>query len=309
MIRIRNVSKTYDRLRAVRSMSLDVEKGAMVGFVGPNGAGKTTLFKMIATLVKPDTGSIHVDGKDVRFFSAPTRKMLGFMPAEFGKVPHMTVSEYLSYFGAAHGISARRRAQRIEDVLMLTDLGERAEMPVGAGSTGIKQRILIAKTLIHDPEILLLDEPAAGLDPRARIEIREILKELNKIGKTILLSSHILADLEEICDSIVIIEHGQRILSGNLNELKDRIRDESFKSIEMETTADAIEKALATLKASAAVSHLECQRRKISFRTSLASANPILMILIQNNIEIKCWNEEEPDLEDVFMKQTKGVIG
>lgn len=309
MIRIRNVSKTYDTLRAVRNISLDIERGAMVGFVGPNGAGKTTLFKMIATLVKPDTGTVHVDGKDARFFPAPIRKKLGFMPAEFGKVPHMTVTEYLSYFGAAHGIPGDRRASRIEDVLMLTDLTDRAEMPVAAGSTGIKQRVLIAKTLIHDPEILLLDEPAAGLDPRARVEIREILKELNKIGKTILLSSHILADLEEICDSIVIIEHGQRILSGDLDELKDRIREDAYKDIHIETTETAIDKALAVLKSNRDVSHLERQRRKISFRTTLPNANPIILALIQNEVEIKRWNEEEPDLEDVFMKRTKGVIG
>lgn len=309
MIRIRNVSKTYDELRAVRSISLDIKEGSMVGFVGPNGAGKTTLFKMIATLTKPDVGTVHVGGYDTRFQAAPVRRMLGFMPAEFGKVPHMTVREYLSYFGAAHGIPSNRREQRIDDVLVLTDLEARSEQPVAAGSTGIKQRVLIAKTLIHDPAILLLDEPAAGLDPRARIEVREILKELNKLGKTILLSSHILADLEEICDSIVIIEHGKVILSGDIDDLKGNIADQNTKNIEMETSDECIEKAIAALKVLDKVSSIHRDRRRLTFQTTVSDTNVILQTLIDNKVTIRRWIEEEPDLEDVFMHRTKGVIG
>lgn len=309
MIRIRGVTKSYDALRAVRGISLDIAEGSMVGFVGPNGAGKTTLFKMITTLQKPDTGTVHVKGFDVRFNAGDVRRICGFMPAEFGRVPHMTVREYLSYFGAAHEIPWSKRKQRIEDVLLLTDLEARADMPVAAGSTGIKQRVLIAKTLIHDPEILLLDEPAAGLDPRARIEVREILKELNQLGKTILLSSHILADLEEICDTIVIIEHGQVVLSGRIDDLKNKMRDRAVKEIELETADGQLDRALAVLKVRRDVQDLGQDRRKLTFRTSLPNANPILLGLIENEIEIKSWNEEEPDLEDVFMHRTKGVIG
>lgn len=309
MIRIRNVSKTYDVIQAVRNISLDIPRAGMVGFVGPNGAGKTTLFKMIATLQKPDVGTVHVDGKDTRFHPGPVRRILGFMPAEFGRLPHMTVREYLSYFGAAHGIPHGQREQRIDDVLVLTDLEARAEQPVSAGSTGIKQRVLIAKTLIHDPEILLLDEPAAGLDPRARIEIREILKELNNLGKTILLSSHILADLEEICDSIVIIEHGKVVLSGQLAELKERLRDDSIKDIELETRLDQTDKALAALKVRDDVENLSRERGRLRFRTRLPNANPLILALIENEVEIVKWTEEQPDLEDVFMQRTQGLVG
>lgn len=308
LVRCRDVTKRFDTTVAVRSVTLDVPRGGLVGVVGPNGAGKTTLLRMIATLAKPDVGTISVDGVDTVEDPARVRRRIGYMPAEFGKFPDMSVEEYLRFFAAAHGVDREERSRRVEDVLQLTDLVPRRDEPVSAGSTGIKQRVLIAKTLVHDPELLILDEPSAGLDPRARIEVREVLKELNKIGKTILLSSHILADLEEICDRITIFERGTIVVDGNLEELRAKQRDARHRTFVVEVSPEALERALQTVAARGDAVEPRNEGNRVRFRTTGANANGVLGALVAADIEVRRFAEETPRLEDVFLQATKGGL-
>jgi len=309
MVEVEDVWKRYDRTQAVRGISLPVERGSLLGLIGPNGAGKTSLLKMIATLNKPDRGAIRVMGRDVRTAVGPIRRRLGYMPAEFGRMPDMTVAEYLGYFGAASGVPREERARRVEDVLELVDLLERRDTLVSAGSTGIKQRILIAKTLVHDPDLLVLDEPAAGLDPRARIEIREILIELNRLGKTIIISSHILSDLEEICDRIAIIEHGELVNFGTLDDLTAGLRagKESHDWL-LRVPRERLPTVHEVLLELPDVLEIDHEDEGLRFRTAAPDANAVLARLIAEGVPILAFREEGPRLEDVFMSRTRGTI-
>jgi ABC-2 type transport system ATP-binding protein len=309
MVDVQNVWKRYDTTLAVAGISLSIERGALLGLIGPNGAGKTTLMKMVATLNKPDRGTVRIMGRDVRVAVATIRRRLGYMPAEFGKMPDMTVHEYLSFFGAAAGIPRVERARRVADVLELVDLVDRKDSLVSAGSTGIKQRILIAKTLVHDPDLLVLDEPAAGLDPRARIEIREILRELNRLGKTIVVSSHILADLEEICDSVAIIEHGRLVTYGGITALTDALRGRSTSHAwHVRVPGDQVAQAHEVLLTLPDVEGVGVEEEGLRFRTTAKDANFALRALLDHDVVIQRWSEEGPRLEDVFMKETEGTI-
>jgi ABC-2 type transport system ATP-binding protein len=306
-VRCRAVTKRFDTTIAVRAVTLDVPKGGLVGVVGPNGAGKTSLLKMIATLAKPDVGTIEVDGIDVARFPARVRSRIGFMPAEFGRFPDMSVEEYLRFFAAAHGVGRRERDDRVRAVLELTDLVPRKDDPVATGSTGIKQRVLIAKTLVHDPDLLILDEPSAGLDPRARIEIREVLKELNRLGKTILLSSHILADLEEICDRVTIFERGRLVVDGAIAELRTAQRDARDRTFVVTVPQDRA--AAAQAKVAELARDVTADGAKVRFRTAEGkNANPVLAALIASEIELLSFSEETPRLEDVFLRATRGGL-
>lgn len=309
LVEVQRVWKRYDDITAVRNVSLTIGRGELLGLIGPNGAGKTSLMKMIATLAKPDRGRVKIMGRDARLPMGPIRRRLGYMPAEFGKMPEMTVVEYLSYFGAAAGVPRRERQRRIGDVLELVDLVERSDSLVGSGSTGIKQRILIAKTLVHDPELLILDEPAAGLDPRARIEIREVLKELNSLGKTIVVSSHILADLEEICDHVAIMEKGQLVTHGSIAGLTEELRGTAQRigwtlRVDMERRDEAYE----LLAALPELSNLTRDEGAIRFETAKRDANHVLAAMLKNSITVLEFKEEGPRLEDVFMRRTLGAV-
>ena len=309
LVEVERVWKRYDVVTAVRNVSLTIQRGELLGLIGPNGAGKTSLMKMIATLAKPDRGRVRIMGRDARLTMGPIRKRLGYMPAEFGKMPDMTVVEYLSYFGAAAGVPRRERKRRIEAVLELVDLVDRSESLVGSGSTGIKQRILIAKTLVHDPELLILDEPAAGLDPRARIEIREVLKELNSLGKTIVVSSHILADLEEICDHVAIMERGRLVTHGSIAGLTDQLRETTAaRRWRIGVLPDALEPAEELLATLPDVSALGREGHLITFETADRDANFVLRALIEAQVTVLDFREEGPRLEDVFMRQTEGAV-
>jgi ABC-2 type transport system ATP-binding protein len=309
LVRCRAVTKRFDTTIAVRGVTLDVPRGGLVGVVGPNGAGKTSLLRMIATLAKPDVGTIELDGIDVIRDPARVRRRIGYMPAEFGRFPDMSVEEYLRYFAAAHGIDRAERARRVEDVLQLTDLVPRRDEPVSAGSTGIKQRVLIAKTLVHDPELLILDEPSAGLDPRARIEVREVLKELNRIGKTILLSSHILADLEEICDRITIFERGAIVVDGNLDELRSQKRVAGTRTFSVEIPSESAPRAFEVIAAFPDAKEPRAEASRIRFKTSEGTnGNGVLGALVAAGIEVRRFAEETPRLEDVFLQATKGGL-
>src|SRR5262249_55335484 len=205
------------------SLNLQIPEGEIFGFIGPNGAGKTTTIRMLATLLLPTKGEIRIAGMNPEEEPREVRRMIGYMPDAFGVYPDLTVNEYLDFFAAAYKIAPDKRSTLIDDVLELTDLTQKKKELVEALSRGMKQRLCLAKTLLHDPSILLLDEPASGLDPRARIEIRELLKELKKMKKTILISSHILSELSDFCTSIGIIEKGKLVVAGSLDDIEARI--------------------------------------------------------------------------------------
>ena len=310
MVEVREVWKRYDTTQAVRGISLTIPRGSLLGLIGPNGAGKTSLLKMIATLSKPDRGAIAFMGRDVNQAVGPIRRRLGYMPAEFGRLPDMTVAEYLSYFGAAAGVPSAERAQRVEDVLELVDLAERRDSLVSAGSTGIKQRILIAKTLVHDPDLLVLDEPSAGLDPRARVEIREILVELNRLGKTIIVSSHILADLEEICDQVAIIEHGRLVAHGTISDLTDALRSRTPEASgwRLYVRRDQLDQAFELLLALPDLQAVQREDDGLRFQTPGADANVVLRAVLEADLAVLGFEQAGPRLEDVFMTQTDGTI-
>src|SRR5919206_511038 len=217
LVEIENLRKEYKNLVAVRGLSLTLDAGDIFGFIGPNGAGKTTTIKMLATLLAPTSGTARVDGIDVREDPEAVRGRIGYMPDAFGVYDDFKVWEYLDFFAAAYRIPRCDRAALIDDVLELTTLTVKKDAYVEELSRGMKQRLCLAKTLIHDPKVLLLDEPASGLDPRARIEIKELLKELKAMGKTIIVSSHILPELADFCTSVGIIERGELIVAGPID--------------------------------------------------------------------------------------------
>src|SRR5256714_6766974 len=225
MIEIRHLRKEYRELVAVKDLNLELEPGDIFGFIGPNGAGKTTTIKMLATLLMPTAGSALVDGIDVVKYPEQVRSIVGYMPDFFGVYDDIKVWEYLDFFAAAYRIPKQKRPKVIDDVLTLTDLNVKKDAYVESLSRGMKQRLCLAKTLVHDPKVLLLDEPASGLDPRARIEIKELLKELRNMGKTIIISSHILPELADFCNKIGIIEKGEMIVSGDVNDIVRQVRE------------------------------------------------------------------------------------
>jgi len=224
IVRATGLVKRYDKTLAVAGLDLDIAAGEIFGLVGPNGAGKTTTLRILATLLVPDRGDAEVAGASVRRNPNDVRRVLGFMPDSFGVYDDMKVWEYLDFFARCYGIPAERRRRTIGDLLELVDLGAKRDVYVQGLSRGMQQRLCLAHTLVHDPQVLLLDEPASGLDPRARVELRELLRELRSLGKTILVSSHILPELEELCTSVAIIDRGQVLAHGKVAEIEKRLR-------------------------------------------------------------------------------------
>jgi ABC-2 type transport system ATP-binding protein len=224
IVTARGLVKRYDRTLAVAGLDLDVGEGEIFGLVGPNGAGKTTTLRILATLLVPDAGDAEIAGASVRRNPNDVRRVLGFMPDVFGVYDDMKVWEYLDFFARCYGIPADRRRRMIGDLLDLVDLGSKRDTYVQGLSRGMQQRLCLAHTLVHDPLVLLLDEPASGLDPRARVELRELLRELRALGKTILVSSHILPELEELCTSLAIIDRGQVLAHGRVADIERRLR-------------------------------------------------------------------------------------
>ncbi len=308
MITATALSKIYDDIEAVKEVSLDVDRGQTLGLIGPNGAGKTTLLRMLATLAKPDAGAIRINGFDALREPREIRRRLGFMPAEFGMPRDMNIREYMRYFACLAGLSRSERDAAIDQALELTDLQGRDEVMVSGLSTGNKQRLLLAKTLIHDPELLILDEPSSGLDPRARVEVREILQELAGLGKTIVISSHILKDLESICSHVLIMEAGRVAAAGDMADLKARIKA-SDHAVRIRVAPHATEDALARLSALECVH--QCQDKGdgwLEVETRDSHWNALLLCLINAEIDVLGLTEQTSDLESVFIHSTKGQV-
>jgi ABC-2 type transport system ATP-binding protein len=224
IVRTSGLIKRYPGTVAVAGLDLDIAEGEIFGLVGPNGAGKTTTLRILATLLRPTSGEAEIAGISVTKNPDAARRVLGFMPDVFGVYDDMKVWEYLDFFARCYGIPASRRRQMIGDLLDLVDLGDKRNSYVQGLSRGMQQRLCLAHTLVHDPQVLLLDEPASGLDPRARVELRELLRELRSLGKTILISSHILPELEELCTSVAIVDHGRVLAQGRVADIERRLR-------------------------------------------------------------------------------------
>lgn len=308
MIRIENVSKYFDEKAAVEAMSLEIPTGSLFGLIGPNGAGKTTTLKMLATLVKPDRGRILIDGADITRDVREVRTRAGYMPDAPGAFRGLTCEEYLLFFGRAYGLHSRRLARRVEDVIELTDLSGLREDLTTALSTGMRQRLLLAKTLLHDPALLLLDEPASGLDPRARIEIRSLLKILSRMGKTIVISSHILADLEEICTDVGIIEEGRLVWHGPLTEAT--AAGEGTRSVvAVLRVPDGEAAGVGTrLKELDWVVSVAERGDRIEIEIPADRGNDLLSAAIATGVEILSFAREMKDLEAIFLRRTRGIV-
>jgi len=313
-IEIKELSKSYGRRPAVEGLSLAVESGNIYGFVGPNGAGKTSTIRMIAGLLQPDSGQIFVCGHSVALNPQRVKRLIGYMPDFFGVYPDLKAWEYLDFFAACYQIPEVSRPSLIDGLLELIDLKHRKYDLVDRLSRGMKQRLSLARTLIHDPQVLLLDEPAAGLDPRARIEIRELLVELASMGKTIFFSTHILADVAQVCTHVGIIEAGKLVTSGRLDEL--RLQIALGRRIEIEIL-DRIEEAQELLQGIASVTQVKSKpAHNLGERHSLvaefsgddAALSQMLAQLVEQGIPVLHFSEDNRDLEEVFMRTTKGLV-
>ncbi|MBK8616267.1 MAG: ABC transporter ATP-binding protein [Anaerolineales bacterium] len=296
---------------AVNNISFNIEGGEIFGLVGPNGAGKTTTMRMLVTLLKPDHGEILVGGYSIRKNANDVRRQIGFMPDSFGVYGDMTVQEYLDFFGACYKIHPQQRAHLITDLLDLVDLGHRRDDMVDTLSTGLKQRLGLARVLIHDPSILVLDEPASGLDPRARVEIRELLLEVARLGKTILFSSHILADVGELCTRVGIIEDGKLAALGTLQQLSEHVMPHRQIHIGLLDRKEEAKTMLQSITGVSEVRIVENTSRislEVDFTGDDESIHQLLAKLLAAGFPVVHFSEESKNLEEVFMRTTKGIV-
>lgn len=307
MIEIINLTKRYGSFTALNNLSLTIEKGSVFGFVGPNGAGKTTTFSILSTLLAPTSGTVYVNGYDVTKFPKQVRKNIGYMPDFFGVYDQFKVHEYLDFYGASYGLKRIEREKIAPQLLELVNLSDKKNAYVDTLSRGMKQRLCLARSLIHDPEVLILDEPASGLDPRARIEMREILKELKKMDKTILISSHILPELAEMCDEIGVIEQGTLLAHGNVKEIEKRLRANKILLISIKGDMDKAEGLFKTIEY---IEQIECDKEENLLRLSFSGTDEQQMNLLKRSIDagiqILTFTQKESNLEDIFLEITKG---
>ena len=299
--------KRYDRTLAVAGLDLDVPAGEIFGLVGPNGAGKTTTLRILATLLVPDGGDAEIAGASVRRNPNDVRRVLGFMPDSFGVYDDMKVWEYLDFFARCYGIPAARRRRIIGDLLELVDLGAKRDAYVQGLSRGMQQRLCLAHTLVHDPAVLLLDEPASGLDPRARVELRELLRELRALGKTILVSSHILPELEELCTSVAIVDRGQVLAQGRVSDIERRLRFGAVLRVRLLAEGDDLEAARARFAADADVASavlLDDGTIELGFRGDDAATARLLAQSVAAGMPIVSFARAASDLEELFLQVT-----
>jgi len=309
MIVCRSLCKAYGQFMAIENIDLVVEKGDTFGFIGPNGAGKTTTMQILSTLLEPTSGEAKVGGYSVVEYPDEIRKLLGYMPDQFGVYDGMKVWEYLDFFAGAYRLPKSARAQSVSDVLELTELSQKREFFVEALSTGMRQRLCLAKTLLHDPQVLILDEPASGLDPRARIEMRELLKELTRMGKTIMISSHILPELADFCNRIGVIEAGKLITAGRVDDIMDSLQAGRRITVKLlKNTTQAAE----WLQDQQHVSGIDFEEGRSTIAFEFSGELEELALLSQHlaepNYGLIGFEEEKTDLEDIFLKVTEGIV-
>ena len=307
MLRTENLTKEYGQLRAVDNLNLEIERGDIMGFIGPNGAGKTTTIRMVASLLRPTSGTAYVAGVDVTKDPDAIRSLIGYMPDFFGVYDDVKVWEYLDFFASAYRIPPGKRKRTIDDVLELTDLTGKRDAFVSELSRGMTQRLCLAKTILHDPQLLLLDEPASGLDPRARIEIKDLLRALRDMGKTILISSHILPELADFCNKIAIIEQGRLVVSGDVGEITDQCRGGTRLRIGV---VDRQDEAMAFLEGLDCIGEVKPEDGSllVSYCGVEGEYHEVLNALVTGGFKVRSFSESEVDLEDVFLKVTRGAV-
>ncbi len=307
IVRAQGLVKRYDGTLAVAGLDLDVPAGEIFGLVGPNGAGKTTILRILATLLEPTSGDAEIAGASVRRNPNDVRRVIGFMPDVFGVYDDMKVWEYLDFFARCYGIPATRRRQMIGDLLDLLDLGDKRDSYVQGLSKGMQQRLCLAHTLVHDPAVLLLDEPASGLDPRARVELRELLRELQTLGKTILISSHILPELEELCTSVAIVDRGQVLAQGRVAEIEQRLRLGAVLRVRVLGDGDAVEAARRHFAADADVASsalLADGTIELGFRGDDEASARLLSAAVAAGLRVTSFARAASDLEELFLQVT-----
>ncbi len=331
MIETSDLTKVYGSLKAVNSLNLSLKEKDVFGFIGPNGAGKTTTMRILATLLQPSWGEASVCGQSIYTNPREIRRLIGYMPDFFGVYDDMKVIEYLEFFAAAYRINGPERRKRCNEMLELVDLGYKRDALATSLSRGMTQRLGLARVLLHDPQVLLLDEPASGLDPRARIEIRQLLKRLRDMGKTIMVSSHILPELADVCNKIGIIERGTMLVNAEVSDVMKQVRqqvtviiglgvkstatqsDKSPCAIESMTPAD-FQRAGKIMESTGIVESIDTfsdpvsgERFRVTLKKGLEDYSPLSVILVQNGFALTHFAEQEINLETAFMMLTKGI--
>ena len=306
MIETRDLTKKYGELYAIKSIDINLARGDLFGFIGPNGAGKTTTMRILATLLNPTWGEAYVGGHSIYTKPKEIRRIVGYMPDFFGVYDDMKVIEYLEFFAAAYRIRGPKRRQVCDEVLELVELGYKREALVTSLSRGMTQRLGLARVLLHDPQVLLLDEPASGLDPRARIEIRTLLKRLGTMGKTIMVSSHILPELADICNKVGIIERGELVFNGSVDELLKLVRPQTVINIGVAGDRDAaarlLERHELVDKVGTNKDHLT-----VTLVNGHRDYSDLATLLVTSGHKLTLLQEDELNLETAFMKLTKGI--
>ncbi len=307
MIEIQHFTKKFGKLVAVNDLCMEIGEGEICGFIGPNGAGKSTTIRFLATLSKATLGDATIAGYSVARQPRKVRAVIGYMPEEFGVYDGMRVWEYIDFFGAAFGVKLAKRRKVVNDVLELVDLTHKRDDLVQALSRGMKQRLCLAKSLVHDPQVLILDEPASGLDPRARIEMKALLKELRHMGKTVLISSHILSELADLCDTVAIIERGNLLAFGNIDEIAKKLREHRIFEIQLPQSSPVLGEILGSHPD--VVSYDEFDGHySVNFTGDNEALVELNRKMIQSGVALITLRELETDLEEMFMKITTGAV-
>jgi len=307
VIETNQLTKRYGDLIAVNNINLKLSEGDVFGFIGPNGSGKTTTMRMLATLLSPDYGEAYVCGKSIYTHPQEIRRMVGFMPDFFGVYDDMTVIEYLEFFAAAYRINGPGRRKVCEEKLELVDMSFKRDAMVNQLSRGQTQRIGLARVLLHEPQVLLLDEPASGLDPRARIEIRNLLKKLGEMKKTVIVSSHILPELADVCTRVGMIEKGHLIVDGLVEEVMRKARRSILLLIRVKERTEA---AAALLQQHSGVNSVDIKNDTIyaTLNAEILDYSELPTMLLESGFKLTLFREEEVNLETAFMELTKGLV-
>ena len=307
LLQFRNLNRRYGKVRAVHDLSFTMERGQITGFVGPNGAGKTTAMRIAATLDVPDSGDVEVDGVSVLVEPRQARMRIGYMSDQFHPYPNLDILQYLDFFARAYGLRGKHRQQTVRSVARFCGLEGFQDRPATALSKGMGQRLHLAKTLLHDPQLLILDEPASGLDPRARIEFRALIKELAVAGKGVLISSHILPELGEMCDSVVVIERGQRIVSGSIADIQKAAELQQAVVARLLGDAEQFERFL-LVQPDVSDVVVDGLRVRFAFRGDDEAMGDLLARAITQGLPVVEFARAEANLEDIFLSTTKGKL-
>lgn len=303
MLKTRNLQKKYGNYHALDGLNMEIPDGALFGFVGPNGAGKTTTIKILTGLLRPDGGTVEIDGADALKEPRRMRDMIGYVPDTFGVYDNLKVSEYMDFFASCYGLEGLKARGRCHTLLLQVGLGDKEDFFVDGLSRGMQQRLCLARALIHDPQILIMDEPTAGLDPRTRMEFKEMVKELHEQGKTILISSHLLTDLAEICTDIGIIDAGRMVVCGSMEEILNQLKASKPVIITVDQNREA---ALKLLKEHPLVKTISVREPEImvGFTGTKQQESELLAQLVKAGVPVRSFMRERASLEAIFMQLT-----